>query len=81
MNMNTQETVNDSKLPSLEGMAYTLYDTLGRYCDKGVPTRVRVWSPQGDFCHLFEIEELLGLSEADILHLLQSPDESRCIRF
>jgi len=33
---------------SLERMAYTLYDTLGRYSDKEVPTVLRVWSPQGD---------------------------------
>ncbi len=81
MNTNTQEAVNDTTFLSLERMAYTLYDTLGQYSDKDVPTHVRVWSPQGDSYRLFESEDLLGLSQDDILRLLQSPDENRCIRF
>ncbi len=90
MSTNAQEISNDrgtldkshmTTFLSLERMAYTLYDTLGQYCDKEPPTVLRVWSPQGDFCHLIESSDLLGLSQDDILQILQSPDESRCIRF
>jgi len=90
MSMNAQEISNDrgaldkspmTTFPSLEQMAYTLYDTLSRYSDRAVPTVLRVWSPEGDFCHLIESSDLLGLSPDDILEILKSPDDSQCIRF
>ena len=71
MNTNTQEAVNDTTFLSLERMAYTLYDTLGQYSDKDVPTHVRVWSPLCDLSLLFESEKLQSCSPDQIARLMK----------
>ncbi len=69
--MKNDRYVNAEDGPSLEQTACALYDILGRYADKDVPTHVRVWSPLGDLSLLFESGTLRFCSPDQIARLMK----------